>query len=73
MFEIEGGNNQLCIPDGIVFVNGISVVVLEFKSKSAVKGNTTIMDAYKQLTVRYCRDFFLRRLMSSARLVKSWV
>ena len=53
-FEIEGINNQLRIPDGIVFVNGIPVVVLEFKS--AVKENTTIMDAYKQLTVRYHRD-----------------
>ena len=53
-FEIEGINNQLSIPDGIVFVNGIPVVILEFKS--AVKENTTIMDAYKQLTVRYRRD-----------------
>lgn len=53
-FEIVGINNQLRIPDGIVFVNGIPVVVLEFKS--AVKENTTIMDAYKQLTVRYKRD-----------------
>ena len=53
-FEIEGVNNQLRIPDGIVFANGIPVVVLEFKS--AVKENTTIMDAYKQLTVRYRRD-----------------
>lgn len=53
-FEIEGINNQLRIPDGIVFVNGIPIVVLEFKS--AVKENTTIMDAYKQLTVRYRRD-----------------
>ncbi|MDO4474779.1 MAG: type I restriction endonuclease subunit R [Eubacteriales bacterium] len=53
-FEIEGINNQLRIPDGIVFANGIPVVILEFKS--AVKENTTIMDAYKQLTVRYRRD-----------------
>lgn len=53
-FEIEGINDQLRIPDGIVFVNGIPVVVLEFKS--AVKENTTIMDAYRQLTVRYRRD-----------------
>jgi len=52
--EIEGINYQLRIPDGIVFVNGIPVVVLEFKS--AVKENTTIMDAYTQLTVRYRRD-----------------
>ena len=43
-FEIEGINNQLRIPDGIVFINGIPVVVFEFKS--AVKENTTIMDAY---------------------------
>ena len=37
-----------------MFVNGIPVVVLEFKS--AVQENTTIMDAYKQLTIRYRRD-----------------
>ena len=53
-FEIEGVGGQLRIPDGIVFLNGIPVVVLEFKS--AVKENTTIMDAYTQLTVRYRRD-----------------
>lgn len=53
-FEIDGANNQRRIPDGIVFMNGIPVVVLEFKS--AVKENTTIMDAYTQLTVRYRRD-----------------
>ena len=53
-FEITGINNQMRIPDGIVFINGIPVVVLEFKS--AVKENTTIMDAYTQLTVRYRRD-----------------
>lgn len=52
--EIEGINSQLRIPDGIVFVNGIPVVVLGFKS--AVKENTTIMDAFTQLTVRYRRD-----------------
>lgn len=43
-FEIEGINNQLRIPDGIVFINGIPVVVLEFKS--AVKENTTISIDY---------------------------
>ena len=53
-FEIIGVGGQLRIPDGIVFINGIPVVVLEFKS--AVKENTTIMDAYKQLTIRYRRD-----------------
>ncbi len=53
-FEVEGSANQLRIPDGIVFVNGLPVVVLEFKS--AVKEKATIHDAYTQLTVRYKRD-----------------
>lgn len=53
-FEIGYGNNERRIPDGIVFLNGIPVVVFEFKS--AVKENTTIMDAYTQLTTRYRRD-----------------
>lgn len=53
-FEIIGNDNQMRIPDSIVFVNGIPVVVLEFKS--AKKENTTISDAYTQLTVRYRRD-----------------
>ena len=51
--EIQG-RDQLRIPDGIVYVNGLPIVVLEFKS--AVKENTTIEDAYKQLAVRYRRD-----------------
>lgn len=51
--EIQG-RDQLRIPDGIVYVNGLPLVVLEFKT--AVQENTTIMDAYKQLTVRYKRD-----------------
>ena len=50
--EIQGSERR--IPDGIVYVNGLPVVVLEFKS--AVKEDTTIMDAYTQLTVRYRRD-----------------
>lgn len=42
------------IPDGVVYINGLPVVVLEFKS--AVKEDATIRDAYTQLTVRYRRD-----------------
>ena len=53
-FEVEGIANQLRIPDGIVFVNGLPIVVFEFKS--AVKENATIHDAYTQITVRYKRD-----------------
>lgn len=50
--EIQGSERH--IPDGIVYANDLPVVVLEFKS--AVKEDTTTMDAYKQLTVRYRRD-----------------
>ena len=53
-FEIEDINNQKRIPDAIVFVNGLPLVVFEFKS--AVREETTIADAYTQLTVRYKRD-----------------
>ena len=42
------------IPDVIIFVNGLPVVVFELKS--ATKQDTTIEDAYKQLTIRYRRD-----------------
>ena len=38
-------------PDAIVYVNGLPLVVMEFKS--AVKEHCTIKDAYTQLTVRY--------------------
>ena len=50
--EIKGLEKR--IPDAIVYINGMPLVVLEFKS--AVKENTTIMDAFTQLTVRYRRD-----------------
>ncbi len=42
------------IPDIIIFVNGLPVVVFELKS--ATKKDTTIENAYKQLTIRYRRD-----------------
>lgn len=41
-------------PDAIVYVNGLPLVVMEFKT--AVKEHCTIVDAYKQLTDRYRRD-----------------
>ena len=52
--EVEGYNDQMRIPDGIIYVNGLPLVVLEFKT--AIQENTTIQDAYTQLTVRYKRD-----------------
>lgn len=50
--EIKGTEKR--IPDGIVYINGLPMVALEFKS--AVKEETTIKDAFTQLTVRYRRD-----------------
>ena len=41
-------------PDAIVYINGMPVVVMEFKS--AIKEDTTIHDAYVQITTRYRRD-----------------
>jgi type I restriction enzyme R subunit len=51
-FEIVGTEKR--IPDGIVYINGLPVVVFEFKS--AIREEATIYDAFKQLTVRYRRD-----------------
>ncbi len=42
------------IPDAIVYINGIPLVVLEFKT--AVKEEININEAFKQLTIRYKRD-----------------
>jgi type I restriction enzyme R subunit len=51
-FHVEEHEER--IPDGIVFINGLPLVVLEFKS--AIRENATIHDAYVQLTTRYARD-----------------
>jgi len=51
-FEILG--NEKRIPDGIIYINGLPLVVFEFKS--AIREDATIHDAFKQLTVRYRRD-----------------
>ncbi len=50
--EIIGTEKR--IPDGIIYINGIPLVVFEFKS--AIREDATIHTAYKQLTVRYKRD-----------------
>ena len=51
-FEIVGSEKR--IPDAILFVNGLPLVVFEFKS--AVREEATVFNAYEQLTVRYRRD-----------------
>lgn len=50
--EITGTEKR--IPDGILYINGLPVVVFEFKT--AIQENCTIHDAYVQLTTRYKRD-----------------
>ncbi|HBG69813.1 MAG: type I restriction endonuclease [Bacteroidetes bacterium GWF2_43_63] len=52
--QLEIHGNEKRIPDGIVYVNGLPLVVFEFKS--AIREESTIHDAYKQLTIRYRRD-----------------
>lgn len=51
-FEIVGFEKR--IPDGILYINGLPLVVFEFKT--AIRENCTIYDAYVQLTTRYKRD-----------------
>jgi len=50
--EIVGYEKR--IPDGILYINGLPLVVFEFKS--AIREKATIHDAFVQLTVRYKRD-----------------
>jgi type I restriction enzyme R subunit len=50
--EIIGTEKR--IPDGILYINGLPLVVFEFKS--AIREEATIHDAFKQLTIRYKRD-----------------
>ena len=50
--EIVGSEKR--IPDGILYINGMPLVVFEFKS--AIREEATIFDAFTQLTVRYKRD-----------------
>ena len=45
---------EVRIPDLILYINGIPLVVFEFKT--AIQENTTIHDAYVQITTRYKRD-----------------
>jgi len=50
--EIVGFERR--IPDGILYINGLPLVVFEFKT--AIRENCTVHDAYVQLTTRYKRD-----------------
>ena len=50
--EIQGYERR--IPDGILYINGLPLVVFEFKS--SIREDATLFDAYTQLTTRYKRD-----------------
>jgi len=50
--EIVGAEKR--IPDGILYINGLPLVVFEFKS--AIREDATVFDAFNQLTIRYRRD-----------------
>ncbi|MDO6436080.1 HsdR family type I site-specific deoxyribonuclease [Cyclobacterium sp. 1_MG-2023] len=50
--EIQGFEKR--IPDGILYVNGLPLVVFEFKS--AIREEASLHSAYVQLTTRYERD-----------------
>ncbi|MFA2811719.1 type I restriction endonuclease subunit R [Bacillus mycoides] len=51
-FTIKGSEENRR-PDVLIFINGLPLVVWEFKS--AIKEDTSIVDAYKQVAVRYRR------------------
>ena len=50
--EIVGYEKR--IPDGVLYINGLPLVVFEFKS--AIREEATLHDAFVQLTTRYKRD-----------------
>lgn len=51
--EIQGHENKR-IPDAILYINGLPVVVFEFKSP--IRENADCFAAYTQITTRYRRD-----------------
>lgn len=51
-YSVQG--DRLRRPDLLVFINGIPVAIFEFKS--AISEDTTVHDAWEQITIRYNRD-----------------
>lgn len=52
--QLEVQGTELRRPDGVLYVNGLPLVVLEFKS--AVREEATLTEAHRQVTIRYGRD-----------------
>ncbi|EPD7520989.1 type I restriction endonuclease subunit R [Escherichia coli] len=53
--KISGKDNQSRIPDGILYINGLPLVVFEFKS-AVREQDASIGNAWRQLCKRYRRD-----------------
>lgn len=51
-YSVQG--ERLRRPDVLLFINGIPIAICEFKT--AIEEDKTTYDAWKQITVRYCRD-----------------
>ena len=51
-YSVQG--ERLRRPDLLVFINGIPIAICEFKS--AINEDTTVYDAWEQITIRYNRD-----------------
>ena len=51
-YSVQG--ERLRRPDLLVFINGIPMAIFEFKS--AISEDTTVYDAWEQITIRYNRD-----------------
>lgn len=51
-YSVQG--ERLRRPDVLLFINGIPIAICEFKT--AIEDDKTTYDAWKQITVRYCRD-----------------
>ena len=51
-YPVQG--EHLRRPDLLIFINGIPIAICEFKT--TISEDTTIYDAWQQITIRYCRD-----------------
>lgn len=51
-YSIQG--EHLRRPDLLIFINGIPIGICEFKT--AIEEDTTVYDAWKQITIRYSQD-----------------
>ena len=51
-YSVQG--ERLRRPDLLVFINGLPIAICEFKS--AINDDTTVYDAWEQITIRYNRD-----------------